>query len=114
MKRKLTIKELLGLFKEDKLNLGKYDKWSKEQCSTYIERLMLRVKEDPFIVRATKKGYEVIDGSDRINALVEVIENELKFNNLQYYTEYNNLTIRYMDEKHLNKLLNSEIYFNVM
>jgi hypothetical protein len=66
------------------------DRWNKDQQSKLIESFLINVPIPPIILYEVKyNSYEVIDGQQRITAISDFYNNNLKLTGLEIWTELN-------------------------
>ena len=67
--------------------------WSQKKKSLFIESLLMNIPVPPvFLYESDLSRYEVMDGQQRLNAIVEFYDNELKLSGLQTWAVLNGLT----------------------
>lgn len=74
--------------------------WDKAKKSRLIESLLMNVPIPPiYLFEKDYNRYEVMDGQQRINAVVDFYKNTLKLSGLESWTEFNGLTYDDLPEK---------------
>lgn len=69
--------------------------WSKKKKSLFIESLLMNIPVPPvFLYETDLSRYEVMDGQQRLNAIVEFYNNELKLSGLQIWSSLNGMTYK--------------------
>src|SRR5437879_5416922 len=67
--------------------------WSQKKKSLFIESLLMNIPVPPvFLYESDLSRYEVMDGQQRLNAIIEFYDNELKLSGLQTWAVLNGLT----------------------
>ncbi len=67
--------------------------WDKKKKSRFIESLLMNIPIPPvFLFEHQLSRYEVMDGQQRINTILEFYRNELKLSGLETWTALNGLT----------------------
>jgi len=69
--------------------------WDAKKKSRFIESLLMNIPIPPIFLYETDLGrYEVMDGQQRLNAIIEFYENDLKLRGLDTWTELNGYTFK--------------------
>ena len=67
--------------------------WDKKKKSLFIESLLMNIPIPPvFLYETDLSRYEVMDGQQRLNAILEFYENDLKLSGLETWSPLNGLT----------------------
>lgn len=74
--------------------------WDNKKKSKLIESFLMNIPIPPiFLFEHKLSKYEVMDGQQRINAIMEFYENELKLQGLETWSALNGLTRKHCPEK---------------
>ena len=67
--------------------------WDRKKKSLFLESLLMNIPVPPvFLYETDLSRYEVMDGQQRLNAIVEFYENQLKLTGLETWSVLNGLT----------------------
>jgi len=90
-----SVRELLKKFNNGKILLDpKNENWDNKQKSKYIESFVLNFPLASFYVQQTVIGeYKILDGTNRIQCLVQFLKNELQLSDLESVQELNGQTL---------------------
>ncbi|NES78812.1 MULTISPECIES: DUF262 domain-containing protein [Okeania] len=73
-------------------------RWDKQKQSRLIESFLINIPVPPIILyEQSYNSYEVIDGQQRITAIRDFYDNQLKLTGLEFWSELNGLTYQELD-----------------
>lgn len=113
----MTVKELIGLWEvhgpQAEQSFMRIP--SKEQCSRYVEALLVGMPLQPIYVDNTDGGWTIIDGMDRIKAYSDFYMDSIPLSSL-YFTMKKYGGYRFRDLSNLSKknFLNAQIQVHVL
>lgn len=74
--------------------------WDKKKKSRLIESLLMNIPVPPiFLFEHDLNRYEVMDGQQRLNSIIEFYSNELKLSGLEYWSMLNGMTYSQLPPK---------------
>ncbi len=81
--------------------------WTKGAASKFIESLLINIPIPTIFVSTTKDGtWDVVDGQQRLTAIAQFLNNDLKLSGLETLPELNKLYYKDLEEK-TQKILNN-------
>lgn len=91
---KFAVYQLIDSKYRPNINLDIKSSWTNKQKSLFIESILLLLRLDNLYIDATiDKQWEVINGRQRLLALYEFYNNKLVLEGLEFFPQYNGLSI---------------------
>lgn len=113
-----TVFEVLRKIRKDKIILDEFKKlyvWNMEEKSKLIESLIINLPISPyFVMESNKAEYVIVDGLQRINAILEFVDNSFQLKGLDILRDLNGMKMKDISTALRTKIEDSKMLFYVL
>ena len=116
LKKRITLKNINDKLKQKTLSLPfKNILWDDDQQSQFIESLVMNIPIPLFCVYENKDVvWQVVDGFQRINAINNFINGELKLVDIEFMNDIKGLTFSQLPKNLKKRILKTEFQFVII